>query len=93
RPLLTKASFPGGRDSLNSFIENNLTYPDSVDDLCAEGSVPVKFKIDTTGTYYELYYLSTTLGTAYKEECRRVLNLMPKWTPATSNGEKFISRQ
>ncbi|MBL4754818.1 MAG: energy transducer TonB [Flavobacteriales bacterium] len=86
-----KARFPGGTDSLNAFIDDHLRYPDSIMDKSLTGSLNLNFAIDTNGRVDKIIFNKPVLGLAFKEECRRLLKLMPKWQPATCDQRKVQS--
>ena len=69
--------FPGGSDSLKSYVRRNLKWPGSGWDK--EGTVYVKFKVDCKGQISDAKILRGMDSLANKEALRLV-NEMPAWT-------------
>ncbi len=70
--------FPGGIDSLKSYLRRNLNWPGPSWD--GEGIVHVRFKIDRKGKISNATVLYGIDSLANKEALRLV-NEMPAWTP------------
>ena len=79
--------FPGGDDSLYTFIQNNLKYPKDAYLHKIEGLVVVEFVIDTAGNVSDIKILKG-INNELDKEATRVVGLMNKWRPAEQNGEK-----
>jgi periplasmic protein TonB len=80
----TMPEFPGGRDSLNQFIENNLTRrPITRDET--EGTVWVSLIIESDGSLTNKIILES-LNEKLDEDALKVIELMPKWKPGKCNG-------
>ncbi|NDV77655.1 energy transducer TonB [Dysgonomonas sp. 511] len=77
------ASFPGGVDSMKSFIHQNLRWPD--DGGCFQGRVVVRFIVTEEGKLVAPEVIRSITPGADKEALR-VISLMPDWTPAKQNG-------
>lgn len=77
--------FPGGEDSLQSFLKNNLNYPDSARINHIQGRVYVGFKVDRTGKIVNPKILSSA-SRLLEDEAIRVVNMMPDWKPGTAGG-------
>lgn len=75
--------FPGGEEALNIYIEKAITYPESAISRKIEGTVMVKFYIDTTGKVCAPEIIKY-IDPALDKEALRVVNNMPKWKPGTS---------
>lgn len=69
--------FPGGRDSLTKFLQQNIKYPAN---WKGEGTVGVKFTVDTLGTLKDIQVLKQ-LCEECDREVLRVIKLMPTWKP------------
>lgn len=69
--------FPGGYDSLKSYVRRNLKWPGPGWDK--EGTVYVKFKVDCKGHINDAKILRGIDSLANKEALRLV-NDMPAWT-------------
>ena len=77
--------FPGGQDSLDSFLNSNLDYPDSAKINHIQGRVYVGFMIDRNGKIQKPRILSSA-SQYLDQEALRVVNLMPDWKPGTAGG-------
>jgi TonB family protein len=79
------AAYPGGMDSLQNFIRENLKYPDAAIDRQIEGTVYITFMIDQAG---DLRHAEVSRGVHYllDDEALRLISMMPDWSPATRNG-------
>jgi TonB family protein len=77
--------FPGGQKNLMLFFAHNLIYPQDAKETGIQGEVIVEFKINETGQVSQPHIIKG-IGGGCDEECVRVINLMPKWKPAMTNG-------
>ena len=77
------AQFPGGEDSLYSFIAKNFRYPST----CANvsGRVFAQILVEKDGSISNVKILRS-LGKDFDDEVLRVIGLMPRWIPAEHNG-------
>ena len=82
------ATFPGGRNAWNKFIENNLNALVGVENGAKRGTYNVKIKITVTkdGTLKDFVPM-TKFKHGFEEEAIRVLKMSPKWIPAKKNGK------
>ncbi len=80
-----QAEFPGGPDSLISFLNNNLVYPEKAKTDKVAGKVYVSFAISDTGSILKPRVISG-VSPELDNEALRVVNLMPKWKPGTASG-------
>jgi len=78
-----QASFPGGRDSMQAFLERNINWPAAFD---GSGRVIVKFTISTTGRISNPLILHSLCSDCDKEVLR-VISIMPNWKPAIKKGK------
>lgn len=85
-----KALFPGGSDSLKSFIRKNLCYP-SEEWGCVEGSVIVRFIVEKDGSISDVKVIRS-IEPLVDDEAVRVVRSMPKWIPAEKDGKAVRSR-
>lgn len=84
----TLAEYPGGQDSLLSFIKNKFNKQlINTNVTLAKQLAEVKLTIDKKGKVTHPT-ITKGLSTELDEELLRVILLMPKWKPATINGEK-----
>jgi TonB family protein len=79
------AKFPGGIDSLQTYVNNQLMYPADARNRGIEGTVYVSFTVDKSGV---VRYPEVTTSVHYllDEEAIRFVTEMPEWTPASKNG-------
>ena len=85
-----KAQFPGGLDSLNSFIKKNLCYPPETRDICIEGTVIVQFIIEKNGAVSDVKVIRS-VDPLLDKEAVRVVTSMPNWIPAEKDGKAVRS--
>lgn len=79
--------FPGGEDSLDLFIKNNLVFPSITDEQMTENSVLLSFIVNENGTLSDIKVLRGE-GKAFHQEAVRVVELMPPWNPGMQDGHK-----
>ena len=77
-------SFPGGESARIEFLTNNIKYPDEARDNDIEGVVVVKFTVSSTGDIKDAR-VSRGVYELLDKEALRVVELMPKWTPAKNS--------
>jgi len=75
--------FPGGYDSLNSFIRQNINWKKIKG--CGEGRVFIKFIVDEEGTISEPEVVKG-ISKEFDNEAIRIFKLLPKWKPGLQNG-------
>lgn len=78
-------SYPGGTDSLNLFILNNLNTNCDGDIDCIPGNVFVKFIVNEDGSVSNAQILKP-VSPQFDQEVLRVISIMPKWNPGINNG-------
>ncbi|WDF56495.1 energy transducer TonB [Mucilaginibacter sp. KACC 22063] len=76
------AEFPGGPDSLNSYIYKHLNYRGK-----AKGRVVVQFTVEPNGALTNIQVLRGIGDTEASKEAVRVFKTSPKWKPAIQNGQ------
>ena len=82
--------FPGGPDSLNAFIDENIQYPESVLNGSVQGIVLVEFVVNKDGSVSDAK-VKIPLSPECDAEAVRVVSLLPKWKPAEIKGEPVRS--
>ncbi|MDE7386251.1 MAG: energy transducer TonB [Muribaculaceae bacterium] len=82
----TIAYYPGGEDSLRSFLENNLVYPQLCVEDSIEGTVLLQFVILSTGKVDSVRAVRKA-HPLLDQEAIRVASLLDNWIPAVMNGE------
>lgn len=79
------AEFPGGQAGLMKFIASNLRYPESAQQNNTQGRVVVKFIVEKDGSISNPE-ISRSVDNELDREALRIVNKMPNWIPAQSNG-------
>lgn len=77
--------FPGGMDSLQSFLFRNLSYPTSVEQKI-DTTVIASFIVSKKGKIKDINIVRSA-GKAFDDEVIRVIRLMPSWIPAEQRGK------
>ncbi len=78
--------FPGGEESRNQYLAQNIIYPLAAAQNGIEGIVYVSFVVDKNGEVRNVKILRG-IGGGCDEEAVRVVKRMPKWKPGTQNGK------
>ncbi len=81
----TQAEFPGGPDSLQSFLSRNLIYPDGARLNKVAGRVYISFNVTVEGMIKDANVISG-VNPDLDNEALRVVKLMPNWKPGTAAG-------
>ncbi|MBR4840239.1 MAG: energy transducer TonB [Paludibacteraceae bacterium] len=84
----TRAEFPGGNDSLFSFLKEHLQYPAHARNEKIFGRVVVSFAVATDGSISDVK-VERSVHPYLDREAVRVVTLMPKWIPA-KEGEMAV---
>ncbi|NQZ77188.1 MAG: energy transducer TonB [Ekhidna sp.] len=90
-PLLNASAKPlDGFVALYQYFDEKLQYPDSMLMDSVEGVVKVAFTIsaDSSISHIEVF---ESLGEAFDKEAVRLVNEMPKWTPAIKDNQPVSS--
>ena len=72
--------FPGGKDAMFAFLQENIRYPKEARDAKVEGKVWVRFIVERDGSISQLE-VKRDIGYGCGEEALRVMRKMPKWKP------------
>ncbi len=78
--------YPGGRDAMYEFLDANLEYPAEALTQKVEGFAIVEVLIDETGKF-ETIEIVESPGGACGEEAKRLVEMMPQWTPGYEKDE------
>lgn len=87
----TQPDFPGGEEEMMKFIRDNVKYPKEALDNGEEGKVYVQFVVEMNGSLSDIKVVRG-VSSSIDEEARRVISVMPKWVPGTSDGKKVRVR-
>lgn len=79
------------QEKLMQFIFKNIKYPNEAKEKGIEGTVFVKFVVEKDGSIYDADVLRG-IGGGCDEEVLRLVQMMPKWVPATKNGRPVKSQ-
>ena len=88
--FIREAAFPGGNNELISFLLKHLEYPKKAKKDEIEGTVYVKFMIDTDGNIIDATVVKH-VDERLDKEALRIVNKMPKWSPYIIDGELLAS--
>lgn len=78
--------FPGGMDSLISFIDKNLHPPQEAIIERIHGTVIVSFVVEPDGAVTNVE-MKKYIGSGWDEEVVHMVRSMPRWNPGRQNGE------
>lgn len=81
----------GGTEGWNTYLANNLQYPEGAKKSNIEGTVYVSFVVDKNGQILNPFLLRG-IGGGADQEALRVTSQSPKWTPGMQNGQKVNVR-
>ena len=87
------ASFPGGQDAWQKYLQRNLNRDIPVEKGAPAGKyvATIEFVVQLDGTLAEVK-IATNPGYGTGEEALRMIDKGPKWQPAMQNGRAVISR-
>lgn len=80
-----------GTDHLYTYFEENLAYPEIALNDSIEGVLEVQFTVLADSSITDITVIKS-LGAPFDKEAIRVIQAMPRWIPATANGEPVSSR-
>ena len=85
--------FPGGESALSTYINKNLTYPQTAIDNGTTGTVHVSFVVDEHGKVMDPQAMDgKNLGDDLVNQTLKVFSNMPMWTPGMVRGKKVKTR-
>lgn len=80
-------AYPGGQNALETYINNNIVYPQEAIDKDIEGTVYVKFGVDEKGNVTNVSTVGNKIGYGLEEEAVKVVSAMPSWSAGTIKGK------
>lgn len=83
--------FPGGEDALISYLHNNIKYPPNAREKGIEGTVYIGCEIKEDGSIGTVKVKRDIPDSGFAKEGVRVVQTMPKWTPAMKDGKAVRS--
>jgi TonB family protein len=85
------AEYPGGISALMNFLQRTLKYPKDCEAAGIEGRVVMRFVVNEDGSISDMEPINSP-DERLTAEAKRVISLMPKWTPAMDKGKKVKMR-
>jgi periplasmic protein TonB len=79
--------YSGGQTELETYINNNIEYPQEAIDNSAEGTVRVQFAVDEKGNISNVKTIGNKIGYGLEEEAIKVVAKMPKWSSGQIKGK------
>ena len=79
--------YPGGIDGLVSYLSTNMKYPEAAKEKGVEGTVAVKFIVETDGSVSDVEILRG-IGAGCDQEAVRVVSETKDWSPGIKDGQK-----
>lgn len=90
RPTIVEwSNHPPTCAGLDTYLAQNIRYPDICREQGIEGTVYVQFIVDTKGDYRDVQVVKGP-HPAMNKEALRVMSTMPKWTPATDDNGVLV---
>jgi TonB family protein len=80
-----EGSFPGGIDSMFSWIVENVNYPEYAREMDVSGRVYIAFVVENSGRISSVELLKSTAD-VFNEESLNLIRKMPNWVPSKING-------
>jgi len=75
------ASYPGGDEALYQWLYSHIKYPSRAQEQGIQGRVMVRFVVEKDGSIGNVQ-ITRTPDEDLSNEAKRVIKIMPKWTPA-----------
>ena len=79
--------FPGGRDSLISYLSENVKYPAIAQENGIQGRVTCQFIIETDGSITDVEVVRSGGDPSLDKEAVRVIKAMPNFIPGKRKGK------
>ncbi len=80
------AEYPGGMSAMMGFLQRTLKYPKDCEKAGIEGRVVLRFVINEDGSITDMEPMNSP-DERLTAEAKRVVSIMPKWTPAKNKGK------
>ncbi len=85
------AKFIGGKKGVEKFISENLHYPEKAKKKKIEEEIILEYEVKPDGTIGEINVIQGK-NELLIDECKRVIENMPKWKPAKQKGKPISMR-
>lgn len=79
-------SYTGGEAERIKFLHDHIQYPQLAAEISVEGTVYIRFVVDSKGNITDAFVLRG-IGGGCDEEALRVVKAMPQWHPGKQNGK------
>ncbi len=86
------AKFPGGDSAFNSYVKNNLHYPEKAKKDSVQGRVYVCFTVCSNGKIKSPKVVNSS-NDLLNEEALRLIRSMPAWHAAETKGKPIASKR
>jgi len=86
-----QASFKGGMEAWYAYLKKNLLYPNQARRMGIEGSVIVRFVVNTDGSVQDVEILRG-IGGGCDEVAKKVIENSPLWNPGINRDRPVRSR-
>ena len=80
------AEFPGGTSAMLQWLIDNMRYPQAALEEGIQGRVIVRFVVEKDGSLTNVEIMNS-VDPSLNNEAIRLVQTMPKWTPASQNGQ------
>lgn len=92
--ITKEATFLGGVEAFNHFVEENFQYPTKCAELGINGDVLLKFVVEKDGSITHVTVLKQTQTCPeFTDEAIHIIRRSPRWIPAQKNGKYVRSYQ
>jgi TonB family protein len=78
--------YNGGDKAMRKFLQSNIKYPSKAKDDGVQGTVFVRFVVEKNGVVDDVV-VSKGVHPLLDAEAKRVVSVMPKWTPGKQKGK------
>ena len=83
----TMPEFPGGQDSLFSYLKANVQYPVIAQENGIQGRVMCQFVVNKDGSIVDVVVVRSSGETSLDKEAIRVIKAMPRWKSGKQRGK------
>ncbi len=86
-----RPSFPGGKDALKKYLDENLRYPEDAMKAGIQGNVTICFIVEKDGSI-SCPEIEKPLHPSLNEEAMRIVKEMPRWEPGMNKGKPISAK-
>ena len=84
--------FPGGMEALNTYLRNNIRYPQEAQKAGIQGRVVIEFVISKDGSITDAE-VAHSVDPQLDAEALRLIKNMPRWKPGMRKGQAIRVKQ